>query len=464
VLYRAYPPRNSRGFTLFFTGLSGSGKTTISQALYSRLQEIEIATAGRGITTLDGDVIRTHLSKGLGFSRADRLENIRRIGFVASEISKHRGIAMAVAIAPFEEARQDARKIVTSKGGAFVEVFVNTTVEVCAQRDVKGLYAKAARGEIKLTGVNDPFEEPLQAEIVVDGADDRVGNSVDAILAWLHEAGYIATPSTGRLSKEQVGCSVSVPEHKEVGTLHQAGYKFHYTNGEEQVSAWHALPLVADAQRQIYNFVNEIPKLTRAKMELNKEEPGNPIMQDKNKDGSLRFYSYGDSRFNYGFLPQTWEDPKDCVDKGEVQWCGDNDPIDVIEVSDEPIPFGAVTPVRILGNLKLIDQGEVDHKILAVSTVSELGQELYTLDDLERLRPKLIPAIVDWLINYKTTDGKAKNVLESIVPVNATEAIKTIEETHHAWSKLIKSETQVDSFWIKNTSPVSVAEALCDVA
>jgi len=147
-----------------------------------------------------------------------------------------------------------------------------------------------------------------------------------------------------------------------------------------------------------------------------------------------------------------------------VQWCGDNDPIDVIEVSDEPIPFGAVTPVRILGNLKLIDQGEVDHKILAVSTVSELGQELYTLDDLERLRPKLIPAIVDWLINYKTTDGKAKNVLESIVPVNATEAIKTIEETHHAWSKLIKSETQVDSFWIKNTSPVSVAEALCDVA
>jgi sulfate adenylyltransferase len=331
VLYNAYPPRNSRGIVLFFTGLSGSGKTTISQALYSRLQEIEIATSGRQISILDGDVIRTHLSKGLGFSRADRLENIRRIGFVGSEIAKHRGIAMAVAIAPFEEARAEARAIVEEKGGAFIEVYVNTTVETCAERDVKGLYAKASRGDIKLTGVNDPFEAPTNPEIAVMGSHASVTVAVDQILDYLHEEGYIAHPDTGRHEQQHFTCA-AVPEHKEEGKMHQEGYKFYYTNKNEQVSAWHSLPLYADEKEGTFNFVNEIPKLTRAKMELNKEEPGNPIMQDTNKDGSLRFYTYGDSRFNYGFLPQTWEDPDECVHANKT-WCGDNDPIDVIEVT-----------------------------------------------------------------------------------------------------------------------------------
>ena len=151
------------GFTLWFTGLSGSGKTTIAHLVGPALDE-----RGHVVEYLDGDTIRTHLSKGLGFSKEDRDTNIERIGWVASRITRHGGTAITAAISPYVETRQKARDLV-EQFGPFVEVFVNASVEECARRDTNGLYAKAYAGEIKgFTGVDDPYEAPESPEIVVD--------------------------------------------------------------------------------------------------------------------------------------------------------------------------------------------------------------------------------------------------------------------------------------------------------
>src|SRR5919206_4937268 len=153
----------TNGFTLWFTGLSGAGKTTIADIVGPRLEE-----AGRKVEYLDGDVVRTHLSKGLGFSKEDRDTNIERIGWVASRITRHGGAAVVSAISPYEETRETAREMV-EQYGTFVCVYVKASVDECARRDVKGLYAKAFSGEIKeFTGVSDPYEEPSAPEIVVD--------------------------------------------------------------------------------------------------------------------------------------------------------------------------------------------------------------------------------------------------------------------------------------------------------
>jgi adenylylsulfate kinase len=155
-----------RGFTVWFTGLSGSGKTTLSSLVHHRLQE-------RGITNvevLDGDVVRTHLSKGLSFSKEDRDTNIRRIGWVAQLLTKHGIPNMVAAISPYREVRDEVRGMVEKAGGkgGFIEVFVDCPVEVCEQRDTKGLYAKARRSEIKqFTGIDDPYEPPENPEIHV---------------------------------------------------------------------------------------------------------------------------------------------------------------------------------------------------------------------------------------------------------------------------------------------------------
>lgn len=154
----------SFGITVFFTGLSGAGKSTIARLLVEKLSD----RTNRPVTYLDGDVIRTHLSKGLGFSKEDRDTNIERIGFVASEITKHRGLVICAAIAPYKSARIKNRKMI-NRHGEYIEVHVATPVEECKRRDVKGLYAKAERGEIQnFTGVNDPYEAPERPEIVLD--------------------------------------------------------------------------------------------------------------------------------------------------------------------------------------------------------------------------------------------------------------------------------------------------------
>lgn len=187
VLKTTHPPKHKQGFTIFFTGLSGAGKSTIANALLTRLLEREQRT----VTLLDGDVVRKSLSSELGFSREHRDLNILRMGYVASEITKHRGIAICAAIAPYEEIRRSVRADIESYGG-FFEVYVSTSVEVCEQRDRKGLYKQARLGKIQnFTGVNDPYEMPVNAEIVLDTARFSVMESVQQIFAEIKKMGYI---------------------------------------------------------------------------------------------------------------------------------------------------------------------------------------------------------------------------------------------------------------------------------
>jgi adenylylsulfate kinase len=177
---------NTDGFTLWFTGLSGSGKTTIA-----RIVGPEIERRGVLVDHLDGDVVRTHLSKGLGFSREDRDANILRIGFVSKLLTRHGAGVIVAAISPYAETRDLVRDMVSPVGN-FVEVFVSTSLEECARRDVKGLYAKAFAGELKeFTGVSDPYEAPEQAEIVVDTEGRSPEESAAFVLAELERLNII---------------------------------------------------------------------------------------------------------------------------------------------------------------------------------------------------------------------------------------------------------------------------------
>ena len=188
VLRQAYPPKANQGFTVFFTGLPSSGKSTLANVIMARLMQL----SSRPVTILDGDIVRKHLSSELGFSEEHRNINIRRIGYVASEITKHHGIAVCAPIAPYAAVRREVREMVSAYGG-FIEVHVATPVEVCERRDRKGLYAKARAGILKgFTGVDDPYEVPEQAEVVVDTTDIEPDEGVDMVLAKIRELGYLA--------------------------------------------------------------------------------------------------------------------------------------------------------------------------------------------------------------------------------------------------------------------------------
>jgi adenylyl-sulfate kinase len=171
------------GFTIWFTGLSGAGKSTISEIVERKLR-----AAGRKVEVLDGDVVRTHLSKGLGFSKEDRDTNIRRIGWVCEVLTRNDVVAIAAAISPYRSVRDEVRECV----GRFVEVFVDVPLEVAIERDVKGLYKKALAGEIRgFTGVDDPYEPPLDPEVVVRTAEETPDQSADRILSTLRELRYL---------------------------------------------------------------------------------------------------------------------------------------------------------------------------------------------------------------------------------------------------------------------------------
>src|SRR5436190_14671853 len=171
------------GFTIWFTGLSGSGKSTLSEVI-----EQHMKTLGRNVEVLDGDIVRTHLSKGLGFSREDRDTNIKRIGFVCNLLTRNGVICISAAIAPYRDARDWARKEI----GNFVEVYVKCPLEVCRQRDVKGLYKLVDEGKIKnFTGVDDPYEEPVHPELIVETDKETVEESVARIFARLTQLGYL---------------------------------------------------------------------------------------------------------------------------------------------------------------------------------------------------------------------------------------------------------------------------------
>jgi len=190
-LRKTYPPRSQQGFTIFFTGLSGSGKSTLAKALLDKLLEL----GGRPVTLLDGDIVRKNLSSELGFSREHRNLNILRIGFVANEITKNRGVAICAPIAPYEDIRQQVRQLISSRGG-FILIYLSTPITICEQRDRKGLYAKARAGLVKeFTGVSDPYEEPADAEVVLNTTELGVEEGCQTILSYLHKEGYLATPN-----------------------------------------------------------------------------------------------------------------------------------------------------------------------------------------------------------------------------------------------------------------------------
>jgi len=178
----------ANGVTVWLTGLSGAGKTTLAERLLPELEN-----RGHRVETLDGDVVRTHLSKGLGFSREDRDENIRRIAWVASLGTRHGATMIVSAISPYEETRTEARERI----GDFVEVYVKCSLDRLIERDTKGLYKRALSGEIKnFTGISDPYEEPQDPEIVVETDTESVETSVTKILEGLEQAGYLAPRSS----------------------------------------------------------------------------------------------------------------------------------------------------------------------------------------------------------------------------------------------------------------------------
>jgi adenylylsulfate kinase len=181
---------SSQGFTIWFTGLSGAGKSTLAESLARILQ-----TRGERVEILDGDAVRTHLSKGLGFSREDRDTNIKRIAYVCSLLTRNGVICISAAIAPYREARLWARQQI----GNFVEIYIKCPLDVCRSRDVKGLYRLVDEGKIQhFTGIDDPYEEPEQPELVVETDKQSLAESVETILARLVELGYLAPEITAR--------------------------------------------------------------------------------------------------------------------------------------------------------------------------------------------------------------------------------------------------------------------------
>jgi sulfate adenylyltransferase len=189
---KAFPPRHRKGFTLFFTGLPGAGKSTVAKAM--RVKLLEAGT--RPVTLLDGDIVRKHLSKKLGFSKEDRDINIKRIGFVASEITKNGGVAICAPIAPYDATRKEVRRMI-EKRGSFILVHVSTPVSVCEERDPKGMYAKARAGIIReFTGVSDPYEVPQDAEIVIDTSILQPEEAADKIVQYIAKEGYLGKPGS----------------------------------------------------------------------------------------------------------------------------------------------------------------------------------------------------------------------------------------------------------------------------
>jgi len=228
----------------------------------------------------------------------------------------------------------------------------------------------------------------------------------------------------------------------------KASFTAHFAGPDGAViSPWHQIPLHPPGSTPgsgLVNFVCEIPRGATAKLEVQKKLPHNPIMQDTKK-GELRYYTYGASFFNYGMLPQTWEDPAKRGFNGTV---GDNDPLDVMELGSRTCKVGEVRPVKVLGDLELIDQGELDHKILVIDAADPLAARLNSASDLETVLPGVLPKLVEWLKMYKTTDGKAVNALSSDTPTSAAKANEVVADCHASWRALKERGPGDTGFWL----------------
>jgi len=251
--------------------------------------------------------------------------------------------------------------------------------------------------------------------------------NVDAADRWVPYSVQKTTPLVDKRTKSD-------------GSFGSLDFQLFATSDKGKVlSPWHDIPLAATSTAAIstdtlFNMVVEIPMLSTAKMEVSKQTPHNPIMQDS-KAGSPRYYSYGVPFFNYGLFPQTWEDSTH-VDPG-TGFVGDGDPIDAIELGDSPLPMGAVVPVRLLGSLALVDEGETDHKLLVIRASDAKYSGVRSVRDLERLKPGVTARLVDWLKNYKTSDGKPANSFSQEEPTSAAEAVRVVQQVHGFYSTLV---------------------------
>lgn len=234
---------------------------------------------------------------------------------------------------------------------------------------------------------------------------------------------------------------VSSVETVSTGAENSLEYRLFYSSKGAQVSPWHDIPLFPDADdKQIVSFVNEIPKGTQAKMEIATDEPRTPIKQDVKK-GALRFYQYGPSLVNYGAIPQTWEDPNQNVP--DLSAGGDGDPLDVTEIGEKIMPFGSVYQVKVLGCLALLDEGEVDWKIIAINTNDPAASKVNDIADVEKVMPGKIDAVREWFRMYKTAEGKGENEYGyGGEAKNADFAMKVIDETHESWKGLKSGSVQ----------------------
>lgn len=227
------------------------------------------------------------------------------------------------------------------------------------------------------------------------------------------------------------------------GQYGTTNFKLNPLIGNNMVSPWHDVSLMAQhasgSTADLYNFVVEIPMYSTAKMEVMKDDPNNAIMQDT-KNGKPRYYTYGTPFFNYGLLPQTWEDPN--YEDPDTHAKGDGDPIDAIEIGAGPIPMGAIVPVKVLGSLELIDEGETDHKIIVLRQDDKNFNNINDMQDLEHYQPGVTSKLIDWLKNYKTSDGKPQNRLKHEYPTTPTEAKRVIKEVAEFYDRLIEGKVE----------------------
>jgi inorganic pyrophosphatase len=232
------------------------------------------------------------------------------------------------------------------------------------------------------------------------------------------------------------------------GTAETTDYRLFFKSSGTSISPWHDIPIYPDpANPRIVNFVNEIPKGTRAKMEIATAEKLNPIKQDVKKD-ALRSYKYGPSLINYGAIPQTFEDPGSV--HPELNVGGDGDPIDLLDIGEAVQPFGAVYSAKILGALALLDEGEIDWKILAINLEDAMADRVNDIDDVEKLMPGKVSAIREWFRMYKTAEGKGENEYAyNGEAMNARFAEKVVAENHESWSQLRRGDIDNDELWIK---------------
>lgn len=231
--------------------------------------------------------------------------------------------------------------------------------------------------------------------------------------------------------------SLSAPSiaTKPTGEENTFSYRLFYSTPDSAISPWHDIAVYPNPSNDvIVNFVNEIPRGTQAKMEIATDETNTPIKQDVKK-GALRFYKYGPSLTNYGAVPQTWEDPSSL--NAELNVCGDGDPVDLCEIGAEIMPFGAVYQVKILGCLALLDEGEIDWKIIGINTEDPMASQLNDIADVEKLMPGRVSEIREWFRLYKTAEGKGENEYAyGGEAKNCAFAVGVVKETHQSWADL----------------------------